>query len=99
MSPTVFGVAFTIGAGALALWTDARVPRLAPGEMRWIFLHTAAAFAVLHLVAGVGVSLIASGPPVALVSVVGIALPGVAYAFLVGIWTIKFFQSAYDGMR
>ena len=69
MSPIVFGTAFAFGAGALALWTDVRFPRLAPEEMRGILMHTFAAFVVLHVVAGVVGPLASGGPANALFSV------------------------------
>ena len=99
MSPTIFGVAFAVGAGALALWTDVRFPKLLPEEARTILLHTLGAFLVLHMVAGIVGPLVATGPLLAFVTLLGIALPCVAYAFLVCIWAIKLFQGARASMR
>jgi hypothetical protein len=94
VSPMMFGVAFAVGAGAIALWTDVRFPNLVPGEVRWILAHGLGAFAVLHLVGGIVGPFVAAGLVPALLTLVGVALPGVAYAFLVCIWAIKLFQGA-----
>jgi hypothetical protein len=98
MSPMIFGVAFAAGAGAIALWTDARFPKLFPEEVRGVILHTIGAFAVLHIVGGIVGPFVAAGLLPALLTLVGLALPGVAYAFLVCIWAIKLFQGARTSM-
>lgn len=98
MSPMIFGVAFVFGAGAMALWTYVRFPDRGPGELRWIILHAAGAWAVLHFVGGIVGPFVAAGLIPGILTLVGIALPGVAYAFLVCIWTIKMFQGARASM-
>ncbi len=99
MSPMIFGTAFAIGAGGIALWTDVRIPKLKPEEMRGIVMHTMAAFVVLHIVAGAVGPIAASGPVGAMAAVLAVGLPAVVYAFLVGIWAIRLFQGAYAGSR
>ena len=99
MSPIIFGTAFAIGAGAIALWTDVRLPKLAPEEMRRIVMHTMASFIVLKIVAGAVGPIAASGPMGAMAAVLLVGLPAVVYAFLVGIWAIRMFQGAYAGTR
>lgn len=99
MSPMIFGMAFAIGAGAIAVWTDIRIPRLAPEAMRGIALHTMASFVILRFVAGVVGPVASSGPLGAMVAVLAIGLPAVVYAFLVGVWAIRMFQGAYAGSR
>jgi hypothetical protein len=99
MSPAIFGVAFAVGAGALALWTDTRFPQLLPEELRTILLHTLGAFLVLHVVGAIVGPLVAAGAFVALLTLLGVALPAVAYAFLVCVWAIRLFQGAQSGMR
>jgi hypothetical protein len=95
----MFGIAFAVGAGAIALWVDVRFPKLLPEESRMILLHTLSAFLVLKLVARSVGPLVEAGPVPGLLTLVGIALPGVAYAFLVCIWAIKVFQGARANMR
>jgi hypothetical protein len=99
MKPEVFAVALALGAGALALWTDVRVPRIAPQEMRGVVLHAMAAFVVLHFVAGAVGPLSGGTLVMTLVAMIGIALPGLGYAFLASIWAIRMFHGAYAGMR
>jgi hypothetical protein len=99
MKPELFVVALAVGAGALALWADVRVPRLQPKELRGVLLHTFIAFAVLHVVAG-WIGAPASGTlAVAMAALLGIALPAIVYAFLAGIWAIRMFQDAYKATR
>jgi hypothetical protein len=99
MSPIIFGTAFAIGAGAIALWTDVRLPKLAPDEMSRILMHTMAAFIVLKIAAGAVGPIAAYGPLHAMAAVLGLGLAAVVYAFLVGIWAIRLFQGAYAGSR
>lgn len=99
MSPVIFGIAFAVGAAALALWTDFRFARFAPEEPRGILIHTAISFALLHFVAGMVGPLVAAGPVSAMVTLLGLALPAVIYAFLVCVWVIKMFQGAIAKTR
>lgn len=99
MSPMIFGTAFAVGAGAIAVWTDIRIPRLAPSAMRGIMIHMLASFMILRFVAGLVGPIASSGPLAAMAAVLAIGLPAVVYAFLVGIWAIKLFQGAYAGSR
>jgi hypothetical protein len=99
MSPIIFGTAFAIGAGAIALWTDVRLPKLAPDEMSRILMHTMAAFVVLNIVGNAVGPIADYGPLQAMAGVFLLGLPGIVYAFLVGIWAIRLFQGAYAGSR
>lgn len=94
MSPIIFGIAFAFGAGAIALWIDVRFPKLFPAELRWILLHATAAWVALHFISGIVGPFVAAGHLPAILTLVGLALPGVAYTFLVCLWTIKMFQGA-----
>ena len=58
-----------------------------------------AAFVVLHFVAGAVGPLSTGTLRTTLVAMLGVALPGLSYAFLAGIWAIRMFQGAYAGMR
>jgi hypothetical protein len=99
MNPQVFALVLAVGAGALAVWTDVRFPKLGPGSMHGILLHTVAAMVALQVV-GTTIGVLTSGPfPIPIAAVLCVALPGLMYAFITGVWTIRFFQSAYAGMR
>jgi hypothetical protein len=99
LTAQLYVLVLAVGAGALALWTDVRFPALAPGGMRGVLFHSFAAMVALKLIAGSIVGL-TSGPfAMALAAVIGIALPGLVYAFITGVWAIRLFQGAYAGSR
>ena len=99
MNPQLFVLVLAVGAGALALWTDVRFPKLGPQSMGGVLVNTMAAMIALKLVAG-NIGLLTSGPPSAAVAaILGVALPGLLYAFISGIWAIRLFQGAYAGTR
>ena len=99
MNPQLFVLVLAVGAGALALWTDVRFPKLGPQSMGGVLVNTMAAMIALKLVAG-NIGLLTSGPPAAAVAaILGVALPGLLYAFISGIWAIRLFQGAYAGTR
>ena len=89
MSNEIFALALVSGAAVLALWLHVRVPKLAPGGLAPIVLHGALAFLALKLIPGDG-----SVPGGAYLLIFGIALPALAYIFLVAIWFIRHAQSA-----
>src|SRR5205823_10018809 len=39
VNPQVFGIAFLLGSGAIALWLDGRFPRWAPADMKRALLR------------------------------------------------------------
>ena len=99
MTAQLYVLVLAVGAGALAVWTDVRFPSLAPGGMAGVLFHSFAAMVALKLIAGSIVGL-TSGPfAMALAAVIGIALPGLVYAFITGVWAIRLFQGAYAGSR
>lgn len=99
MTPQLYVLVLAVGAAALALWTDARFPRLAPGTMQGVLLHGFAALIALQVV-GSSIGGLTSGPyPTPVLAVLGVALPGLLYAFITGIWTIRLFQGAHAGSR
>jgi hypothetical protein len=99
LTPQLYVLVLAVGAGALAVWTDVRFPTLAPGSMGGVLFHSFAAMVALKLVASSIVGL-TSGPfAMAVAAVMGIALPGLVYAFITGIWAIRMFQGAYAGSR
>ncbi len=87
-----------LGAGAIALWIDARFPRLAPQELTKTALHVAASIAVAYgtgpVVQALGAS---SDPRVVLLGVFGVAFPSVVYCLLAGVWMIKLVQRMLSG--
>ena len=79
MGAPVFLVALVLGAGALALWVDARFPRLAPEGFR---SRSIAAGVAALLVFGLPVAPSAAGMLVLL-------LPALVFAFLTAVWLLR----------
>ena len=98
MSVGVFLVSILFGAGAIAVWIDARFPKLAPADGRLTLLHGGVALVVARLVPG-GMGLVLGGgsPIQALVAIFGVAFPALTYALLVSIWMIKLAQRTLGG--
>ena len=99
MNPQIFVLVLAVGAGVLAVWIDARFPKLGPESMQGVLLHTVAAMIALRVVATTIGALISGPFPMPIAAVLGIALPGLMYAFLSGVWAIRLFQGAYAGTR
>jgi hypothetical protein len=80
-----------VGAGAIALWIDARFPRLAPDEMRTALIHVGVSIVVAQLIVPIGMKVLLSleTVPATLLAVFGVAFPAVVYALLAGLWVIK----------
>jgi hypothetical protein len=89
MSNEIFALSLVTGAALLALWVHVRLPKLAPGGLAPIVFHGALAFIALKLIPGER-----SLPGGAYMLIFGIALPALAYVFLVAIWFIRHAQSA-----
>lgn len=97
MSPVVFVIAFTVGAAAISAWFDVRFPRFSPDDLKPILLHAAGAMVALQLTAAaVGFGAGSRAETVAAVLLVG--LPALAYAFLVGLWTLRLMTGALRGL-
>lgn len=99
MNPQIFVLVLAVAAGALAVWTDVRFPKLGPETMQGVLLHGVGAMIALQVV-GTTIGVLTSGPsftPIA--AVLGVALPGLVYAFITGVWAIRLFQGAYAGTR
>lgn len=88
MSNAAFVVALAAGSALLALWVHVRFPTLAPERLGRTIVHAAAAFALLHVSAGLGGSL------TVLVAVLLFVLPALTYALLCTIWILQQAQTA-----
>lgn len=95
MSAEAFVVCMGLGAMALALWFDARFPRLAPTSLRSALIRVGAAFAVMQIpVVTIDGSEIAQ-----LALVFMVYLPMLSYAFLAAIWMVKATHGLINGLR
>jgi hypothetical protein len=90
-APVLF---FALGAGALALWVDARFPTLAPGELKPVMFHLLAAMILAQLALPPIMNFLEGSEVGTLAGLFGAALPALIYCFLVSIWVIKTFQGS-----
>jgi hypothetical protein len=90
VSELLFLGCFLAGAGALAIWVDARFPSLMPG-MRGIVLHLMVAFVLVQIGARLVAPAVAdlSIPGAKLIAVIAIVLPLIAYAALAALWMLR----------
>jgi fructose-specific phosphotransferase system IIC component len=98
MSGHGFVVVLVIGAAGLALWFDHRFGRLAPGDIRKTMFHVLAALIAINVVVrgGLAVTLVPGDVARTMLGIFGIALPGLVYSFLVGVWVIRRTQEAFS---
>jgi hypothetical protein len=101
MSISTFTLCLALGAGAIAVWVEARFPGRVDRPWAVVFCHLIAAALVIHLVmpelgAVVRDSGTAASYPLA---AVGVALPSLTYLFLASLWVLKLAQRLADGPR
>jgi hypothetical protein len=91
VSPGIFAVTLAVGAAVLALWMMVRFSRFGPSTVMWALLNVIAACVLLQVLLPTAMDAIgASGFPAAIwVSVFGVALPLLIYAFLSGGWMMR----------
>jgi hypothetical protein len=82
-------VALTLGAGALAVWLDARFPALRPKTAAGGLTH--AAVGVFTMLGAAGLLQLVYGIPEKkfMALVVGVFFPALAYALLAGLWMLR----------
>ena len=101
VSVSTFVTFLALGAGALALWVEARFPRLAPADWRRVFAHLVASALVIQfpMVSGMQLLLANDGAAWFALAAVGIALPAITYLFLSSIWVLRLAQRLLPGVR
>jgi hypothetical protein len=89
VSPSVYGIVFLLGAGALAVWSYVRWPGLMPSKLTRILVHVVVAILASHL-GRQAIDVLASLNSVgySLAAVFGIALPLLTYNLLVALWVL-----------
>jgi hypothetical protein len=92
MSGSTMVLFFALGGGALALWIDARFPKLAPEGLRRVFFHLLAAMVFAQLALPPIMKLVKGSEIATFAGLFGAALPALIYCFLVSIWVIKTLQ-------
>ena len=91
MTVAVVVLLIGVGAGAIALWIDARFPRLAPDEMRGALIHVGVSIVIAQLLVPIGMKVLLSLETLfsTLFAIFGVAFPAIVYALLAGLWVIK----------
>lgn len=80
---------YTVGAGALALWSYIRWPGAAPATMKGAVLRILLALGLLQA-GSAGLQLgVDAAPALAVAVVVGAVVPVLTYAFLASLWFMK----------
>jgi hypothetical protein len=94
-------VGLAVGAGAIALWIDARFPRLDPGEFGVPLLANVLAAALMSQFVAPKLMDAAGGSTFGrLVAIFAAAFPTTVYVFLVCLWILKLVQGAVaKGLR
>lgn len=93
----VFAVAYLAGAAAIALWIDARFPRLAPTDVMRAIAHLFAAAVANSLLDQRLAVAVSSLPHGRLIAVLGVVLPLVVYAALAAIWVLRIAHRTLSG--
>lgn len=88
-----------LGAGAIALWIDVRIPRLAPSEVGRALVHVLVSLVLGMIVVPPAMNLLVGleSPVAALLAVFGVAFPVIVYSLLAGMWVIKLANGALRG--
>jgi hypothetical protein len=91
-----FLMVLTVGAAAIALWINARFPKLAPDGIRTAIIHVGAAMLVGQVLLPSLTDVVPGSNPVmrALVITFILGLPALVYTLLASIWVIRIAQGA-----
>jgi hypothetical protein len=89
VTPTSLPIVFALGGAVLALWLDARAPRLRPRRARFYLAHLVAAAVGIELAAILIEKTASSGEAVLAASLFAGLLPAFVYVFLTSLWLIR----------
>lgn len=92
-----FAVVYLAGAATIALWIDARFPRLAPHDVMVAMAHLFAAAIANSLLDERLALAVSSLPHGRLLAVIGVILPLVVYVSLAALWVLRIAHRALSG--
>jgi hypothetical protein len=97
VSVGAFLIVLTAGAGVVALWVDARFPKIGPKDMRQVLLHVGLSIVIAQLAVPLLIKTIAAAgsPAGILFALFAIGCPALTYCLLASIWIIKGLQAAF----
>jgi hypothetical protein len=101
VSASTYTLVLALGAGALAVWVDARFPNLFAADWRVVFGHVFASVGVVWLAMPWGIqTVIGSGVVLAYpTAAISVALPAIMYMLLASLWVLKLAQRMLPGSR
>lgn len=97
MSSQLYSVVFLVGALALALWTRARFPHLAPAGLRGALIHVGLTMIAGQLLTPVVLHLLTGSTNIVLVGIFAVALPALVYTLLAAVWLLQVVRDALRG--
>ncbi len=100
MSPHTFVVLLVVASAVLAFWVAARFPSFGPHRLAYAVLHLVCGYAAIRAIPGLTNTVLALSAEAAQYFVpFGVALPLFTYAFLTGLWALRFIHRAASGLH
>ena len=89
VTPTTLPIVFALAGAVLALWVDARAPRLRPRRALVYLAHLALGVLAIELAASLVERTASSGEALLAASLFAGLLPAFVYVFLTSLWLIR----------
>jgi hypothetical protein len=98
MNPHTFALTLLFGSAVLAFWVGVRFPKVGPSKLAYAVLNVLAGVAAVRAIPGLtdAVTALSSKAGPFIVSF-GIFLPLMTYAFVTGLWVVRFIQRSLSG--
>ena len=90
-------VAISLGAASLALWSYLRWPGAAPAKLSGAVVRVVVAVCLLQVGAVPLGAAAGSSAALAVLALVGLVVPLLAFAFLTSLWVMRFFADMLRG--
>lgn len=98
MSPHTFVLILVLGSAAIAFWVGARFPSAGPSTLSHCLLNLLAGVAAIRAIPGLTNALVDVSAELArFLAPFGVALPLFTYAFLTGLWLMRFIHRSLTG--
>ena len=99
VSFTSFSIFFVLVAAAIAVWIDARFPRLSPGDLRAAAIRLAVAFVAAHATVPLASYLVRPMPPAGeMTTVLAVGFVAMTFLMLAVVWIVRTLQQLAGGM-
>ena len=97
MSPHTFVLILVLGSAAIAFWVGARFPSAGPSTLAFCVLNLLAGVAAIRAIPGLTNALVDVSAELGRFLVPFVALPLFTYAFLTGLWVMRFIHRSLTG--